>query len=396
MNLSHLIELHHLARQEADRYPQKRFLYQQLEQNSGRHFLGIIGPRGVGKTILLKQLAREHPDAFYISLDTLEEDDLFDIARTLLETQGIRLLLLDEIHFYPHYARDLKKIYDFLNLKVIFTSSAALTIHQSMYDLSRRVQLLTMFPFSFREYLFFKENLSLPALTFADILEKRWQPEHLRYAHLFEKYLQGGLYPFSLEEQDIFPLLQNILQKVLYRDIPAIEDLRASEIASLEKMVRFIARSAIDGINYTSLSQNIAITRYKAEKFVKLLEKAFILNVVLPTGTNVLKEPKIVMNLPYRLLFTDYREAIGGIREDFFVETMRMKGYRFHYLKSRRGQKTPDYLVETEAGEFILEVGGKGKGREQFKGIDKKKSLIFTHSLSVTGMYRPLLLLGFL
>ena len=95
----------------------------------------------------------------------------------------------------------------------------------------------------------------------------------------------------------------------------------------------------------------------------------------MPKGTNILKEPKILMALPYRLLFIDYEQAVGGLREDFFVEMMRSLDIDFYYLKSTRGAKTPDYLVPFNNGDIIIEIGGKKKGREQFKGIQTKKSL---------------------
>jgi hypothetical protein len=73
-----------------------------------------------------------------------------------------------------------------------------------------------------------------------------------------------------------------------------------------------------------------------------------------------------------------------------------MKGLRFHYLKTKRGAKTPDFLVEEQGQEsVVIEIGGKGKGREQFKGIKVQKKLILSHSAEVTGNKRPLSLLGF-
>ena len=50
------------------------------------------------------------------------------------------------------------------------------------------------------------------------------------------------------------------------------------------------------------------------------------------------------MLLPYRLLYRDYTYAVGGLREDFFVEVMKMNNIDFHYLKSTRRTKTSDYL----------------------------------------------------
>jgi hypothetical protein len=126
------------------------------------------------------------------------------------------------------------------------------------------------------------------------------------------------------------------------------------------------------------------------------LEKAFILNPVFPAGTNVLKEPKILMNLPYRLLFLDFRSALGGLREDFFSGMMQTKGLTFYYLKSTRGAKTPDFLVPQEGGDLVIEIGGKGKGREQFKGIETGEKLILAHGSEAKGRKKPLFLLGYL
>ena len=83
MQINDLIELDQLARQEGQKYPKKRLLYNALQESTGKHFTGIVGPRGAGKTILLKQLLVEQENTFYISLDTIVEGDLFDIANHL-------------------------------------------------------------------------------------------------------------------------------------------------------------------------------------------------------------------------------------------------------------------------------------------------------------------------
>ncbi len=396
MDLAHLNELHLLAIEEAKKYSKKRFAFFEIVQDKGKHFLGIIGPRGVGKTILLKQLAMENPAAFYLSVDTLVDTDLFQLVQQLIEMYHVSTVLLDEIHFLPNFQKALKKMYDFLPVKIIFTSSTALALHQSSLDLSRRVKFHLLFPFSFREYLYFKTDKRLPTLSLSKIWNKDWLHDHLMPAHLFNQYLTGQIMLFALKEADVLPLLQNVLQKILYSDLPSIHDLRASEISKIERMIRFIAKADIDGINYTSLAKNLGITKYKAELYVKLLEQAFVLNVVWPTGTNVLREPKILMYLPYRLLFKDFEEAIGGLREDFAIEMLKGAGYSCFYLKTNRGQKTPDYLVETAEGDFVIEIGGKGKGRQQFKGVKVEKKLIFSHALQVSEFNRPLMLLGYL
>ena len=396
MKISELLQLNELAIEDGKRYPKKRELYRKLASSEGKHFIGIVGPRGVGKTVLLKQLALELPRTFYISVDTLQGEELFQIAKELGERYKVEYLLLDEIHFQPGYDRCLKKIFDFLKLRVIFTSSVSLSLFDSTVDLSRRTTLEYLYPFSFREYLFFRKDLSLPRLTLEDILRKRWTEGHIRTEYLFEPYLFGGLMPFSLEEPEPLPILKNILEKIIRKDIPSVAGLRVDELSAIEKMVRFVGRSPVDGINFSSLSRNIGITRYRAEQYVDLLEQTFVFNPVYPTGTNVLREPKVLMYLPFRLLYREHDEAIGALREDFFAEMMRMKGLEFDYLKSTRGKKTPDFRVRSPEGEIVVEVGGKGKGREQFKGIKVEKKLILSHPANVRGIKRPLFLLGFI
>ncbi len=390
-----LLELDKLAKDEGKKYAKKRNVYTSLIKKT-KHFIGIVGPRGVGKTILLKQIALSMQESFYLSADTLENEDLFEIAKTLKERYKIKCLLIDEIHFQQDFDKKLKQIFDFLDIRIIFTSSVALSIVESSYDLSRRVELIHVNPFSFREFLLFKYDRDLPALTFGDLIEKNWTVEHLKTELYFDEYLRGGLMPFALEEGDILPLLSNILQKIIQRDIPHVAKLGISELPLIEKMVRFIGKSAIEGINYSSLSHNIGITKYKAESYMSLLKNAFVLHPVFPKGTNVLREPKVLMFLPYRLLYRDFSEAVGGLREDFFAQEMFFHHKNFFYLKSNRGEKTPDYLIQDDNEDIVIEIGGKSKGRSQFKGIDIEKKIILTHRGVSDDIKRPLFLLGFI
>ncbi len=392
MNISQLIEFDRLAREDGRKYDKRRALYDDIARDVGVHFIGIVGPRGVGKTIILKQLALANDKTFYISLDTAEVD-LFDLVKTLHETMGIKLFLLDEVHVYNRFEADLKKIYDLLKVRVIFTSSTALGMYESGYDLSRRVLLKTLYPFSLREYAHFKYGQEFSALTLRDIVQNNIPPDAMKAGEHFLPYIQGGLMPFALQEPQPLALLENILKTIILKDIPRIARLLTDEIDKIERLVRFIGLSGIDGINYSSAAQNVHITKYKAEQYITLLERAFVLHRIFPIGTNVMKEPKVVMALPYRLLYRPLDEAIGGLREDFFVEACRAFGKEVFYLKSMRGQKTPDYLIR-DFEDIIFEVGGKGKGRSQFKGMDAKRKIIFADGYDMTDIRRPLFLAG--
>ena len=398
MSIARILELHDLAKSDCKKYPKQRFLYERIGAGEGKHFTGVIGPRGAGKTILLRQYALANEDACYLSADSLEPaDELWDIIRTLREHYGFHTFLIDEVHFLADAAGILKRLYDFLDVQVLFSSSVALAMRASAHDLSRRVRLLELHNFSFREYLAFKQGLSLPVCSLQDLSDGTWTTEHLRAGMFFDNYLvRGGLLPFSLEEPDPLPFLDSIIEKVIARDIPSAAKLTMDELDHLRRLLRFVGGSGVDGINYSSLSRNLGITKYKAEQYVDCLEKAFVLYRVFPKGTNVLREPKILMAPPCRLLYRDPNGAIGGLREDFFVDMLRQAGIDFSYLKSTRGRKTPDYLIGGGPDKLVVEIGGKGKGRQQFKGVDIDRKLVFAHTDAPATNRLPLFMIGYL
>lgn len=390
--------LSYKARQDGGRYTKKRFVYSEIEKYSKeRAFLALIGPRGVGKSVLLRQLHHASVESFYISLDAIMPRSLYEIANELL-SRKTRLLLLDEIHAYPNYGMELKKIYDFLpDLQVIFTSSSAISLNDTSFDLSRRVYPIRIYPFSFREYLYFKHGFEIEALEWEALLDleksQAYYGKTLEIENFFRSYLKGGNYAFTMEQSNPLRLFEAMLNTVMEKDLVLPSRLTLAESYEAVKMMEFIGRSSAEGINYTSVAKNLGITPHKVRKYVELLERAYLLNVVLPKGTNLRNEPKILMAPPYRLLYKSYDDCVGALREDFFVDATLRLGVGLGYLKGVRGNKTPDYLLD----KVICEVGGASKGRSQFKGIGEgKPKLIFTQPGKIDSVKRPLFFAGML
>lgn len=398
INFDQLLELNDLAIREGQRLQEHRPLYEVLRQEAGRHLTGIVGPRGAGKTVLLKQIAALEEDAFYLSVDTLgEETSLFEIIKGLFERYRFRRFLLDEIHFLRGAMGDLKKIHDFLpEVRILFTGSVTLAIHDSAYDLARRVRIHPLEYFSFREFISLRQGEKLEKISLDDLLAGELPTAHIRSTRHFASYLSGGLLPFSLEEPDPLPLLRGTISKIISRDIPSTRPLRIDELPVLEKFLSFIGKSQVDGINYSSLSKNLGITKYKAEQYCEAFEQAFLLQRLFPAGSNVLREPKILLMPPIRLLHRPIDECLGGLREDYFAMAMRQAGISIQYLKSTTGQKTPDFLIEHQGRKIVFEIGGKGKGRSQFKGVQADQKIILAPGIEPSSGRIPLEMLGFL
>lgn len=392
-----LLRLHEAAVQDGARHSLRRALLERVQEDQGRHAVGIAGPRGAGKTILLRQLAAARADAFYVSADTLDPAaDLYSLAEALSATGRFGLLLVDELHFLRGGFAALKKIADFLPLRIVFTSSVAVALKESAYDLSRRVRVYDLDYFSYAEFLRFRYGRDLPALSLDDLIDGRWTAEHAVSGGHFEEYLRGGLLPFSLEEPDPLPLLRNTLATVVEKDVPQVLRLTVQEIPMVRSVLEFAGRSGVDGINVTSVAANVGVTKHKAAKYLEALEAAFVIQRVFPAGTNVLREPKVLLVPPVRLLYRDMQDAQGGLREDFFALSMRQAGLPFAYLKGPRGQKRPDFLVMHRGEKIAMEIGGRGKGYSQFKGVENCRRIILAPNMTASPGRIPLHLLGFL
>lgn len=222
-----------------------RYLYDSFDL--GNRLIGLIGPRGVGKTTLLLQyiknkLAKE--ERFYFSADSVyfQKMGLLDFVRDLYDLEGYRIIFIDEIHKYHNWQQELKNIYDsFPSLKVVFSGSSMLDLVKGSYDLSRRAKLYYLHGLSFREYLNFSLNLSLVPINMGDILQDSLNsinqvkavPKILTH---FENYLKNGYYPFVFEDvHSYYEKVLRIVEKTIFEDIANYYSLKTQNLPFFKK-----------------------------------------------------------------------------------------------------------------------------------------------------------------
>lgn len=111
MQMEKILELHNLAKESAAKFDKKRFIYEDIKKVlKDRLFIGVAGLRGVGKTVLLRQLSRELENSIYISMDALDAGiNLFELAKDLSSNYKIKYLLIDEIHNHVNWQMEIKK-----------------------------------------------------------------------------------------------------------------------------------------------------------------------------------------------------------------------------------------------------------------------------------------------
>jgi len=371
----------------------KRYLFKEINFNS--KLIGIVGARGVGKTTLLLQYLKESPlpitKKLYFSADNIDIDSIFDIANKFSKSGG-KLLIIDEIHKYRGFEKDLKKIHDMLDLQVIFSGSSALKIDNSIGDLSRRVVLYELKGLSFREFIELKEKVTLPSFKLDELLNNHEEiafdltTKFKPFEH-FNEYLTQGFYPFYFAEKETYLYrLKSTINTVIEIDLPSIFPIEYEKIINLKKLVTLVCQSKPFKLNIKELSNKIGTSDYQTlYKYIEYLKRGKILHPIraVAKGDSIFNKPDKLYLANTNLYFAYCNNSeIGTIRETFFASIFD------NIATSKKG----DFLVNEK---YIFEIGGKSKSFNQIK--DLPNSFVVSDDIELgSGNKIPLWLFGFL
>ncbi len=362
----------------------------------------IKGPRGTGKTTLLRQRIKEQfgedsPHALYASLDDLwfARHDLKSLINYLYE-HGFTYVFLDEVHHLgKEWSLLLKNITDqYRKLNIVYSGSSLLLLEKALGDLSRRQATYTLSGMSFREYLELEGLLKYRVLALEEILS-----EHVKIASeidqifkvlpYFEDYLRKGYYPFYKESHGkLRERLMETINKVLEGDYPSIDDVSQDTIRKTRKMLMVLAENCPQTPNMSKLYSELGTSREPGLKMLKALHRAGLLSLMDSQGAkldNLSKPEKIYVNNPTLMHALVPRVDAGVERETFFFNQVGQK-HAIAYTG------VGDFVVD---GKWTFEVGGKGKGFAQIAGLPD--SYVVNADTSVgRGNRIPLWLFGFL
>jgi predicted AAA+ superfamily ATPase len=362
----------------------------------------IKGPRGTGKTTLMRQRVKEafgqdSKKALYASLDDLwfARYRVKDLVEYLYE-HGFTHVFLDEVHHLGvDWSLALKNISDqFRNMNIVYSGSSLLQLEKASGDLSRRQATYLLKGMSFREYLKLEGLLDWRPLEIEEILS-----DHVRLATeidgqlkvlpCFETYQKSGYYPFYRESHKQFrERLAETVNKVLEVDYPAIDEVSQETIRKTRKMLMVLAESCPQTPNMSELYRELGTERAQGLKMLSALERAGLLALLPPKGEtlkNLSKPEKIYCdntNLMHALV---QNANIGTLRETFFCNQLRKD---HEVVFSGQG----DFFVD---GKWTFEVGGRGKRFGQIADIPD--SFVVSDDMEIGfGNKIPLWMFGFL
>ena len=367
-----------------------RYMYSEVNWQS--RMVGLVGPRGVGKTTLVLQYIKQNlnpSETLYVTAEDFYfvDNRIAELADTFVKYGG-KYLFIDEIHKYKDWAKELKLIYDYhKDLKVVFTGSSVLDIKKGASDLSRRAVIYNMQGLSFREYLQLFHKISAKTYSLEEILQHKVEIAELEHPlPLFADYLRRGYYPFALEE-DFEIRLGQIINQTLENDIPMYADMNVATGRKLKQLLAIIAKSAPFKPNMSKIAEMLLASRNNIADYCLYIEEAgMIAQLRGNTGgiRGLGKVDKIYLdntNLIYSL--SENTSNKGNIRETFFLNQMRVKYDVFTspVADFLIGDKILNEVQSTMLGinqaslalpslKRTFEVGGKSKGQKQIEGLE--------------------------
>ncbi|MCP4710676.1 MAG: ATP-binding protein [Planctomycetes bacterium] len=224
----------------------------------------IYGARRVGKTTLVKKyLENVSEPALYVS-----GDDVF--VREFLASQSIQklrdfigrntLLVIDEAQYVPQIGLNLKLIVDHLpEVKVIATGS-------SSFDLARDVGE----PLTGRRYV-----LRLFPLAQMELNPIESRPET---AARLESRLIYGSYPEVVLLNDNrlrVEYLRELINSYLTKDILALDGIKNAD--KLVRLLQLLAFQIGAKVSFAELGTQLGMSKNTVERYLDLLEKAFVI-----------------------------------------------------------------------------------------------------------------------
>jgi predicted AAA+ superfamily ATPase len=358
----------------------KRGLYTEINWNN--RLIEIKGSRGVGKTTLMLQKAKEEQEngknVLYFSADLpfFYKNNLFDTADRF-QKHGGEILFIDEVHKYPQkqkqndWAQEIKNIYDAIpDLKLVYSGSSILQLYQSSGDLSRRKTSYLLNGLSLREYLIYNRKGEFEKFSFSILLENHIEIateicRHIKILPQFESYLIKGYYPFYNESPQSFSQrLGDIINVIIESDIPYVSEITQETAHKIKQLLAAVSST----VPYTPNLSNTASELYITDQrtligYLNYLEKAELITTLgaRAMGNKILNKPaKIYLNNT-NLMYAIDKQMVspGTIRETFFLNQVR-------YVLPVKYPKTGDFYVDNK---YLVEVGGKNKGKNQLKDI---------------------------
>jgi len=315
---------------------------------SGKTIL-LLGARQVGKTTLLTELTRgtDHP-VIWINGDNPQDRTVLNRMhsdRAASMFPGGSLVVIDEAQRLENAGLTLKIIHDACpGIQLIATGSSSFELSDKIAEaMTGRKWTFHLFPLSIQELI-------------ADM-------SPFEVERNLENRLLYGSYPDVINRAGAEKeALLELTTDYLYKDVFALRDMRKPE--SLEKLVRALAFQIGNQVSYRELAQMTGLDKETVERYIWLLEEAFIVFRLPSFSRNLRNELKRSRKIYFhdlgirnavieRFAPLELRDDVGQLWENFLMleryKVLKNNGIiaTSWFWRTQRQQEI-DYIEETD------------------------------------------------
>jgi predicted AAA+ superfamily ATPase len=256
----------------------KRFLKDLISKDLFKKKAVIIyGARQVGKTTLVNELVKSLDEpVLFLNGDDADIRHLFSdfsASKFIPVIGNHKIVVLDEAQRIPDAGLVIKIITDnFKNSQLIVTGSSA-------FDLANRIKE----PMTGRKFEFF-----LHPFSFSEMVDYHG---FLTEKRLLEHRMIFGYYPeVALNSGEEVRILKSLASDFLYKDLLNLDHIKKPVL--LEKILKALALQIGNEVSYHELAQLLDSDKGTIEKYIDLLEKAYIIFKLNGLNRNVRNEIK--------------------------------------------------------------------------------------------------------
>ncbi len=254
----------------------------------------VGGPRGSGKTTLVKKIFPRYKYALLDELDirSFANED----PRGFLEVYSPPVII-DEIHNSPNLLSYIKAKIDTdkKSGQWIITGSQQWSLMKGISEtLAGRIAILHLYPFFLTEIL--KRTKSLPENT-GKLIKYFQQTVNLPENNLSpEKWILNGGYPEVVFGKKVVRKLwfSSYMQTYIDRDIRG--NIKEINLRDFERFIRLLAARTSQQINASNLANDVGVTVPTIKSWLTLLEASGIIFFLMPYyknfGKRIIKMPK--------------------------------------------------------------------------------------------------------
>lgn len=350
----------------SERFPFRREVFKNIWKNMNTGPISlIVGPRRVGKSVVLKQLIfdlinKKSVDPKQILFFEFSPEDkssliweIYDyFIHEIANNQKQIYLFFDEIQYIDGYESKVKEIYDNTNnIKMFLTGSLSLSYKRKMEEsLAGRFFSYRMYPLNFEEYL---------ALTNLENLEffkkaKKEKGKLLKIGYLeklnpeFRKFLASGRLPeavkYSKNLADQY--YQNVVSQSLNQDVYSYFDIQKPKI--INSLFKYFQCNNGVEISVDNISNKTGASRQTINQYIDILEQMNLVYIVYNTKNYLKTErvnKKVYVNSAFSLLELkhDLPVTMGFAVESYILERLLEKKEIITFWRNRK--KEVDFLL---------------------------------------------------